>query len=82
MAFALIMLGPLILPGVEGTEFVLTARLTDWLVPQLFEELTVTFPDEEPQVTVIELVPPPAVIVASPGMFQLYEVALFAVLTE
>ena len=58
-------IGPLIVPGVAGVPgLTVTAKLLAALVPQLFPAVTEIFPfcPALPVVTVIEVVPAPAVI--------------------
>ena len=57
--------------GAESGATGLTVRLLAGPVPQLLLAVTVTLPDEVPMVTVIELVPAPAVIEAPEGTVQL-----------
>jgi len=68
--------GPEGIAGAEGILRTVTASMLAPLVPQLLLAVTVTLPDVVPMVTVIEVVPVPAVIVAPAGTVQVYEVAL------
>jgi hypothetical protein len=58
---------PVMDPGVAGVVFTVKAKVAAVDVPQAFVAVTVTFPDVEPEVTVIDVVPCPAVIVAPVG---------------
>ena len=62
-------------PGVAGVELTVTARVAAELVPQVLPAVTVTFPAVLPQVTVIDVVPWPAVIDAPDGTVHVYVVA-------
>ena len=70
---------PVITPGVEGVAGLTTTAFV-WvvLVPQVFPAVTVIFPfcPAAPDVTVMELVPVPAVIVQPTGTAHVYVVAL------
>ena len=44
-------------------------------MPHEFTAATLTLPEVEPKVIVIEVLPAPEAILASPGTVQLYEVA-------
>jgi hypothetical protein len=48
---------PAMEPGAAGTLFTVTARQEAALLPQLLEAVTQTFPDDEPKVTVMAVVP-------------------------
>jgi len=50
-------LEPVIAPGVEGTEFSVMACELDADVPHAFVEVTETFPEVAPKVTVALVVP-------------------------
>jgi hypothetical protein len=70
---------PLIVPGAEGVPGnTVTATVLGVLIPQLLPAETLIFPfcPEAPVVTVIEVVPCPAVIVQPIGTVHVYEVAL------
>jgi len=62
---------------VGGLDAMVTASVEGALVPQLFVAVTVIFPfwPELPEVTVMEMVPCPAVIVQPVGTVHVYEVA-------
>jgi hypothetical protein len=57
-------------PGVAGAVLTVNGKVAALEVPQEFVAVTVTFPDVEPAVTVIEVVPCPAVIVEPAGTVQ------------
>jgi len=58
---------PEILPGVAGAEVTVTAKLLAELVPQPLLAVTLIFPEALPKVTVMEVVPCPAVMEAPEG---------------
>ena len=56
--------------GAAGAEWMVTARVRAEPEPQSLSAVTVTLPELDPKVTVIEVVPSPAVIVAPLGTPQ------------
>ena len=67
--------GPLMGPGVAGVGVSVTASWLGVLLPQLFEDETVTLPDVAPQSTEMVVVVCPERMTAPAGTFQEYEVA-------
>ena len=65
----------MIVPGVAGVELTVIACEEAEDVPHVFEAVTDTFPDVEPNVIVALVVPCPAVTVAPAGTVHVYEVA-------
>lgn len=58
-----------------GFGLIITARIVGRLEPQLLFAVTEIFPDAFPNVTLIEVVPCPELIVEPTGTLQVYEVA-------
>lgn len=66
---------PVIAPGTEGVELILIVKVWSAEVPHGLEAFTVIFPAVAPAVTVILVVPCPAVITDPAGTDHVYEVA-------
>ena len=60
----------MIVPGWAGTVAIVMALVAAELLPDPLSAVTVTLPALEPNVTVIEVVPSPAVIEAPEGTVQ------------
>ena len=60
----------MIVPGWAGTVLIVMALLLTELLPDALSAVTVTLPADEPNVTVIEVEPSPAVIEAPVGTVQ------------
>ena len=67
------LVNPDIAPGAAGTGVGVTARQLNAEHPHELQDLTHTLPDVDPTVTVILVVPWPAVIVQPAGTVQVYE---------
>ncbi len=63
-------MAPLITEGWEGMFWIVTASVEAVPLPQLFEGVTVIFPEFAEVVTVTELEVPPAVLVHPAGKVQ------------
>ena len=61
--------------GVPGAGLTATVKVDAGLDPHVFDAVTPIFPEEEPKVTEMDVVPWPELITAPAGVVQLYEVA-------
>jgi len=73
---------PVIVPGWAGAEFTVTASVRAVLEPLALLAVTDMLPELDPKVTVMEVVPDPAVIEAPLGTLHVYPVAPVTELME